>query len=78
MCTSKTVSCNQDILHSSLWFNNHISVNKLFFPDWFANAISAVADIVDSARNIMDIESLKIKYHIRIYILNYYITEKFW
>ena len=76
MCTSNMVSCNQDILHSSLWFNNQISVNKLFFPDWFANAISTVADIVDSAGNVMDIESLKIKYHIRINILNYYTIKK--
>ena len=75
MCTSNTVSCNQDILHSSLWFNNQISVNKLFFPDWFVNAISTVADI-GSAGNIMDIESLKIKYHIRINILNYYTIKK--
>ena len=76
MCTSNMVSCNQDILHSSLWFNNQISVNKLFFPDWFANAISTVADIVDSAGKVMDIESLKIKYHIRINILNYYTIKK--
>ena len=76
MCTSNTVSCNQDILHSSLWFNNQISVNKLFFPDWFANTISTVADIVDSAGKVMDIESLKIKYHIRINIFNYYTIKK--
>ena len=43
---------------------------------WFTNAISTVADIVDSAGNVMDIESLKIKYHIRINILNYYTIKK--
>ena len=68
-----TVSC---ILHSSLWFNNQVGINKLFFPDWFANAISTVADIVNLAGNVIDIESLKIKYHIRINILNYYTIKK--
>ena len=77
MCQNNTVTCNQDILSSTLWFNKQISVNKLFYPDWFANAISTVADVVDSTGKVIDLESLNKKYNIRINILNYYTVKKF-
>ena len=59
ICESNTVTCNQDILHSALWFNKHISVNKIYFPDWSAKSISTVADIVDSTGKVMDLHLLK-------------------
>ena len=76
ICESNTVTCNQDILHSALWFNKHISVNKIYFPDWSAKSISTVADIVDSTGKVMDLHLLKKKYNIRINILNYYTIKK--
>ena len=76
ICERNTVTCNQDILHSALWFNKHISVNKIYFPDWSAKSISTVADIVDSTGKVMDLHLLKKKYNIRINILNYYTIKK--
>ena len=59
MCKNDNVSCNQDILRSSVWFNSHINKNKMFFQNWFAKNICEVAKIVDSEGNVMDLESLK-------------------
>ena len=71
ICDNDTVICNQDILHSSLWFNYHISANKMFFPDWSAKDINTVADIVDSTGKHINLDLMKKKHYIRINILNY-------
>ena len=71
-CKNLKVKSNQDILHSSLWFNSQISKKEMFFPDWSLKGIKTVADLLDPDGNVITIESLRKTYKFTPNILNYY------
>ena len=76
ICNNYTVTCNQDILRSSIWFNSQINVSRMFFPDWFASGIKIVADILDFNGKVLDLEIIKQKFNLKINILNYYTVKR--
>ena len=55
---------NQHILTSPLWYNQKISEDPLFIPDWFNKGIHLVSDVVDEHGNFMSIRNLQILYNI--------------
>ena len=46
LCREVNVHSHQDIVSSSLWLNTHISIDNLFFPDWFKHSIYSIGDII--------------------------------
>ena len=74
-CKRQKVSCNQDILHTSLWFNSQISKTQMFFSDWFQKGISTIGDIVNSEGIVFEIGSLSKIFNFKPNTLNYYTVK---
>ena len=51
---------------SSVWFNPHISNNKLYFSDWYKSGISVVDDIINEEGILYSLDELRQRYNFNI------------
>ena len=67
----KHIKSNFDIHNSTLWFNEHISKESLFFPKWAKHGISIVGDVITSDGVLLSREQIAQTYNY-INILEYF------
>ena len=70
MSKNITIYNNTDLLTMPLWFNQHISNNQLYLPDWYQKGIITVADVV-SDNQVLSYNSLCQKFASQFNYLNY-------
>ena len=67
----KHIKSNFDIHNSTLWFNEHISKESLFFPKWAKHGISIVGDVITSDGVLLSREQIAQTYNFNVNILEY-------
>jgi hypothetical protein len=64
---------NADLLTSSLWYNNHIRLNKktLYYRHWVKNGVNFVNDLMGDDGNFLSLDEFRTKYGIRTNFIEY-------
>ena len=68
----KQVKLHFDIYQSTLWFNENISKEIIFFPKWAIHGISIVGDVITSELAILSREQIAQTYYFNVNILEYF------
>ena len=61
-----------ELIYSSLWYNNQISKETLYLPHWQKKGIRVVGDILDKDGEVLSIDTLKTIYGINAIEFDYY------
>ena len=72
-CSCHQPSTRNEIIKSSVWFNDRIKVNKqtLYYHHWVRNGVDLVNDLLDERGNFLSLAGFKNKYGIRTNFLEY-------
>ena len=76
LCKQQEIKSNSDILRTSIWLNEVIQKEHLFFPHWDKRGIRIIGDLVKLAGSVLAREQLSDDYNFRVNILEYKNVKK--
>ena len=62
----KQLPCENEALLCPLWYNSNISIEPLCFPHWYHAGIYSPSDLLNKARNIMELNEICQLYKVKI------------
>ena len=72
LCNEQTTHSYEELLSAPLWYNTKLSIETMYFPNWYRKGIILISDVLDVDGSFFTIEKIKKVYSLdSINPLNY-------